>query len=60
MRFLVICLGGVGGLAVRWWGAELPYGTLIVNVTGSFLIGLAGLITMEKVRVLKYDHAPPS
>ena len=48
MRFLLICLGGavgtaarygVGGLAVRWWGTEFPYGTLIVNVTGSFLIG---------------------
>lgn len=49
MRFLLICLGGavgtaarygVGSLAVRWWGTEFPYGTLIVNVTGSFLIGL--------------------
>ena len=48
MRILLICLGGavgtaarygVGGLAARWWGAEFPYGTLIVNVTGSFLIG---------------------
>jgi len=48
MRFLLICLGGavgtaarygVGGLAARWWGTEFPYGTLIVNVTGSFLIG---------------------
>ncbi|HMB36968.1 MAG TPA: fluoride efflux transporter CrcB [Methylomirabilota bacterium] len=48
MRFLLICLGGavgtaarygVGGLAARWWGTEFPYGTLIVNITGSFLIG---------------------
>ena len=40
MRFLLICLGGavgtaarygVGGLAARWWGAEFPYGTLIVK-----------------------------
>ena len=58
MRFLLICLGGavgtaarygVGGLAVRWWGAEFPYGTLIVNVAGSFLIGLiqqVGLSTL--------------
>ena len=58
MRFVLICLGGavgtaarygVGGLAARWWGAEFPYGTLIVNVTGSFLIGLiqqVGLSTL--------------
>ena len=58
MRFLLICLGGavgtaarygVGGLVVRWWGSEFPYGTFIVNVTGSFLIGLiqqVGLSTL--------------
>jgi CrcB protein len=48
-RFLFICLGGAigtglryatSGLAARWLGAEFPYGTLIVNVVGSFLIGL--------------------
>ena len=45
----MICLGGAigtglryltSGLAARWLGAEFPYGTLIVNVVGSFLIGL--------------------
>jgi len=48
-RLLLICLGGAigtglryltSGLAARWLGAEFPYGTLIVNVVGSFLIGL--------------------
>ena len=48
-RFFFICLGGAIGtglryltasLAVRWLGADFPYGTLIVNVVGSFLIGL--------------------
>jgi len=46
---LFICLGGAIGtglryltssLAVRWLGVDFPYGTLIVNVVGSFLIGL--------------------
>ena len=48
-RFLLICLGGAIGtglryvtaiLALRWLGGDFPYGTLIVNVVGSFLIGL--------------------
>lgn len=45
--FLVILGGGIGsGLrhgvnlaAARWIGAEFPWGTLSVNVVGSFLIG---------------------
>ena len=49
MRLLLICLGGacgtaarygVGLAAARWLGVEFPYGTLIVNVVGSFLIGV--------------------
>ena len=48
-RFLLICLGGAIGtglryvtatLALRWLGGDFPYGTLIVNLVGSFLIGL--------------------
>ena len=44
----MICLGGAigtglryltSGMAARWLGADFPYGTLIVNVVGSFLIG---------------------
>jgi CrcB protein len=47
--FVAICVGGALGtgaryiasvLAVRWLGSEFPYGTLIVNVVGSFLIGV--------------------
>jgi CrcB protein len=48
-RLLLICLGGalgtgvryvVSGVAARWFGADFPYGTLIVNLVGSFAIGL--------------------
>jgi CrcB protein len=57
-RFLLVCLGGAvgtglryvtAGLAARWLGADFPYGTLIVNVVGSFSIGLVqqvGLATL--------------
>ena len=48
-RFLLICLGGAvgtalryltSGVAARWFGADFPYGTFIVNIVGSFLIGV--------------------
>jgi CrcB protein len=48
-RFLLICLGGAvgtalryltSGVAARWLGADFPYGTFIVNIAGSFLIGV--------------------
>lgn len=57
-RLLLICLGGavgtgarylLGGLVVRWLGADFPYGTLLINVLGSFLVGLVqqvGLSTL--------------
>jgi CrcB protein len=56
--FALVCLGGalgtgarylVGGLAARWLGAELPYGTLLVNVIGSFLIGLVQELALAAV-----------
>jgi CrcB protein len=48
-RLLWICLGGAVGTgaryltsvwALRLFGPGFPYGTLIVNVTGSFLLGV--------------------
>ena len=39
------------GLAVRWFGLDFPYGTLIVNVVGSLLIGLVQALA-EKSAVL--------
>jgi fluoride exporter len=47
-RLLLIALGGAIGtiaryltslLAVRWLGPEFPYGTLIVNLSGAYIIG---------------------
>jgi len=36
-------------LAIRWLGSEFPYGTLIVNLVGSFLIGLIQQIGVESL-----------
>lgn len=47
MRLFLICLGGavgtgarylLAGWASRQWGTGFPYGTLLVNVGGSFLL----------------------
>jgi len=48
-KLLWVCLGGALGSgarylvslgAARWLGAEFPWGTLAVNLLGSFLLGL--------------------
>jgi fluoride exporter len=59
-RFILICLGGaIGtglryltvGAAVRWLSVEFPCGTLIVNVVGSFLIGLIQEVALTSVLI---------
>jgi CrcB protein len=55
-RFLWICLGGAVGTGARYlmagwvlsWLSGFPWGTLAVNVLGSFLVGVlmhVGLVT---------------
>jgi CrcB protein len=59
-RFLLICLGGsigtgvrylTGLMAARWFGAEFPYGTLIVNLAGAFIIGLVQQLGTEALLI---------
>jgi fluoride exporter len=59
-RVLLVAVGGgvgsvlrylTSGLAARWLGLDFPYGTLIVNVTGSLLIGVVQALA-EEVAVL--------
>jgi CrcB protein len=51
--------GAVGTLARYWvgrwfnmqpWAKGFPYGTLFINVTGSFLLGAAAIIILERMR----------
>ena len=53
MNYLWVAVGGaigsvlrfwLSGVVARQWGETFPWGTLIVNVSGSFLIGLFGTL----------------
>jgi fluoride exporter len=59
-RVVLVAVGGglgsvlrylASGLAARWLGLDFPYGTLLVNVAGSFLIGLVQALA-EQAAVL--------
>jgi CrcB protein len=53
---LLVALGGAvgtlaryfaSGLAARWLGLDFPYGTVLVNLTGAFLIGFIQQLAVE-------------
>ena len=56
MRLLLVCAGGALGSSARYlvsswmagrFGSAFPWGTLTVNVAGSFLIGLIATLADE-------------
>lgn len=55
---LLVAAGGAVGSVLRWWlsaaihraaGVPFPWGTLAVNVIGSFVVGYVGLLGAERV-----------
>ena len=57
--FLLISMGAILGANLRYWvggwaagrfGTSFPYGTLVINLTGSFILGL--FITLATERLL--------
>lgn len=55
--YLLIFLGGGFGCLMRFWissgayalfGQNFPYGTLLVNVSGSFLMGLLFIVLFQR------------
>ena len=60
MNFLLVCAGGAIGaggrylvntLALRWFGSAFPWGTLTVNVAGSFAMGLLAVWLLTRADV---------
>jgi CrcB protein len=56
-KYLMVGLGGALGSILRFWasgivsnrlGGRFPYGTFVVNCTGSFLIGLIVTLLAER------------
>lgn len=62
-RYLLVMLGGATGSLARYaaggaimarFGGRFPLGTLIVNVTGSFLVGLLMTLFTERFQAHPY------
>ena len=61
MNYLLVALGGALGSALRYLtvnvsgrlftGSDFPYGTLIVNVTGCFVIAFLGALAAERIQL---------
>ena len=58
--YLAVALGGAFGSVARFWmtgamtaltGPRFPWGTLAINILGSFVIGLVAGITLTPARV---------
>jgi fluoride exporter len=56
-RTLLVAVGGLVGSVARYWlagwvqnlnGSEFPFGTLAVNVLGSFVLGLVMTLALER------------
>ena len=59
IKYLMIGFGGCVGSILRFWlgsyiggrmGSRFPYGTFVVNVTGSFLVGMIVTMLAEKTQ----------
>jgi fluoride exporter len=57
LKYVMVGVGGALGSILRFWlgsyigermGTRFPYGTLVINVTGSFLIGLVFAILTDR------------
>ena len=66
IAYLWVAIGGALGSVGRFWlsglvasrfGETFPWGTLVINVTGSFVIGLIGAIAVPEGRMDSQSRA---
>jgi fluoride exporter len=57
LKYVMVGIGGCLGSILRFWlgtyigsrmGTRFPYGTLVINITGSFLVGLILVLLTAK------------
>jgi CrcB protein len=58
-KMFLVMLGGAIGTYLRYWlsrwfnlqpwGQDFPYGTFVINVSGSFVLALAAVIIVERM-----------
>jgi fluoride exporter len=67
MPYLAIALGGAAGALARYlvdtWvstrtGSSFPWGTLVVNLTGAFVLGLLATLAVERALLPSSIRAP--
>jgi CrcB protein len=60
LQTLSIAVGGAGGALLRFWmsngihawlGRGFPYGTIIVNIFGSLVMGILYVLIVEKMEI---------
>jgi CrcB protein len=59
LKALLLFVGGGLGTLVRWWLGSwfavqpwtrgLPWGTFVINVSGSFVLGIAAVLILERL-----------
>lgn len=62
---LLLMLGGALGTCLRFvvskwfaerpWAEGFPYGTLFINVTGSFILAVAALLLLERLPIQHHE-----
>ena len=66
MNYLWVAIGGAlgsiarywcSGVVANWFGESFPWGTIIVNVLGSFVIGLFATLTAPDGRLFVASEA---
>jgi fluoride exporter len=58
LKYLMVGVGGFAGAIARFWlgsyiggkmGTRFPYGTFVINISGSFLVGLIMTVLSERM-----------